>query len=548
MMLVTVPDSQAQEGALAKNDSNSKSVFRSSIFLFAATTIMYFVSFLATTVRAGDDTARFFGTWQAQIQINGQIVTVISIHDASGYKNFIHQPTGDVPAGEGTFSAANGRYQTNAPSPNNAGVYYFVGNDAAVCTNLAGQIVTWRRLSATAQRRQLDANTVARDTTGYVPPSGRPGNSTESAPPPPAPAPQPAAGGIQRDPTGSSPNLSPEVTEGLAAMNRKDYNTAWREFMAAAQKGDSDGEFGIGGMLYNRVNPPGTGYWAQCEKWLLQSANHGNPKGMEFLGRFYYDNGRNIAGGINPGVNNAPIPPALQAQAEAKFKLSREWFQRAAEKGDVYAMGNLALMLDSGVGGPRDPEGAAQWRARVKAGPDATFARKATADPGKLAMDAAWQSGHYVDAIKNAQASAEKGDANAEGLLGRAYYEGVGVPRNYSTALFWFNKSVAQGNADAMFFLGLMYEHGRGVNQDIPKSMDLFDRAAEKGQRYAQMEAKGMRMQGESNRIAAEARKHGGVEDAACAAAGGISSPGECLKGGGSIDPFNAEQAAGSGY
>ena len=117
-------------------------------------------------------------------------------------------------------------------------------------------------------------------------------------------------------------------------------------------------------------------------------------------------------------------------------------------------------------------------------------------------------------------------------------------PRNYSTALFWLNKAVAQDNTDAMFILGLMYEHARGVNQDIPKAMDLFDRAADKGQRYAEMEAAGMRLRGESNKVAAEACKHGGVEGVACETAGGVSVGPECLKGGSSIDPFNAEQSA----
>ncbi|MBZ5660098.1 MAG: hypothetical protein LAO08_06790 [Acidobacteriia bacterium] len=172
--------------------------------------------------------------------------------------------------------------------------------------------------------------------------------------------------------TAPDPSLAPEVNAAIAAFNQKDYNTAWRNFMAAAQKGDSEGEAGMGAMLFNNINPPGTGYYAQCEKWPLASANQDNTKGMGFL--------------------------------------------------------------------------------------------------------------------------------------------------------------------------GLMYEHVRGVNQDIPKAMDLFDRAAEKGQRYAQMEAKGMRMQGEAN--AQAARMHHGVEDSACETAGGIPSPGECLKGGGSIDPFNAEQAA----
>jgi TPR repeat protein len=141
------------------------------------------------------------------------------------------------------------------------------------------------------------------------------------------------------------------------------------------------------------------------------------------------------------------------------------------------------------------------------------------------------------DPIKTAQADAAKGDPNAEALLGRAYYLGTGVQRSYATALSWLNKAVAHDNADGMFFLGLMYEHGAGVDQDIPKSVQLFDRAAAKGQRYAQMEAEGMRMQGESNRIAAQSR--GGVLETACATAGGIYSPGGCLKGGGTIDPFD---------
>lgn len=52
-------------------------------------------------------------------------------------------------------------------------------------------------------------------------------------------------------------------------------------------------------------------------------------------------------------------------------------------------------------------------------------------------MKAAWQTGHYSDALRNAEARAAKGDANAQALLGKAYYEGVGVTRNYATALGW---------------------------------------------------------------------------------------------------------------
>ncbi len=503
----------------------------------------------APFAHAADDTARFYGTWKAYVPMNGQTITLISIHDENGFQNFVRQPNGgDTPAGQGTFSAANGKYKTSAGFPNDGGIYKFLGNDTVICTNMAGQVATWKRVESEVEqprspKSSIDANTAAHDTTGYVPPTTRPGTerlnpggSSGNAPP--------DAGNAPAKGTFLDASLSPEVNAALVAMNRKDYNTAWREFTAAAQKGDADGQFGLGAMLFNHVNPPGTGFYAQCEKWFQMSANQGNMRGQEYLGRYYYASGVSIAGGINPGINNAPIPPALQAQAEVQFKKSREWFERSSQQGDLYSAANLAIMLDAGVGGPRDPQRAVQLRAQVKTSSDKNLVRKGTTDPGNLATTAAWQSGHYADAIADAQQSAAKGDANAEALLGKAYYEGVGVQRNYATALMWINKAVAQGNIDAMFILGLMYEHARGVNQNIPKSMDLFDRAAAKGQRWADMEAAGMRLQGESDKVAAEARKHGGVMETACATAGGVSAGPECIKGGSNIDPFNAEQAA----
>lgn len=81
---------------------------------------------LATVAHAGDDTARFYGTWKTTVVLNGQTVTVISVHDASGYKNYAQTAAGQTPAGDGTFMAANGKWSSNAPFPNNGGVYHFL--------------------------------------------------------------------------------------------------------------------------------------------------------------------------------------------------------------------------------------------------------------------------------------------------------------------------------------------------------------------------------------------------------------------------------------
>jgi TPR repeat protein len=521
-------------------------------FAFAALIV------LATAAWAGDDTARFYGTWKTTVPLNGQTVTIVSIHDANGYRNFVRTPTGDVPADVGTFSAANGKWSSSAAAPNNGGVYHFVGNDTVVATNAAGQTVTWiRDKSAAASAPALaakspapvDANTAANRGTGYVPPSGRPGTSVvpQPAAAPPATSPTPALAVSPDD-----PSLSPNVKAGFAALKSGDRVTAWRDFMADAQKGDSDAQAAVGSMLLQNTNPPGTGFYRDCEKWLLASAKQGNQHGMDMLAQYYFMEGRNIAGGINPGVNNARIPPQLQQQADAKFALARQWFEKSAAKGDLYAMGNLAIILDAGLGGPSDPNRAAQLRAQVGKGPDTNFAKRVNTDPASKALAASWQAGHYEDAIKTAQVNAAKGDANAEALLGRAYYEGLGVPRNYATALTWLNKAAAQNNADAMFFLGLMYEHGRGVTQDLDKALKLFDQATALGQGYAKLEATGMRVQGEINRTTSRTRGgivENGLSDGMCQAKGGISNGSSCyVQFKGNVDPYEYDPNSGGGF
>ena len=146
-------------------------------------------------------------------------------------------------------------------------------------------------------------------------------------------------------------------------------------------------------------------------------------------------------------------------------------------------------------------------------------------------MTMAWQAGHYADALKTANEEASQGDASAQAMLGKAYYEGVGVARNYAQALYWTKLAVAQNNPDGIFILGLMYEYGRGVPQDLNKAVGLFDQAGALGNRNAQMEAKGMRMQGEAD---AQAARYA----AACRRAGGYVDDGMCMSGGLVIDPY----------
>jgi hypothetical protein len=385
---------------LAQSEEMMSGTSRLIACIFSLAALLLFTS----ATHAADDTARFYGTWKTTVVINGQTFTIVSVHDASGYKNYTQTATGQVPAGDGTFAAANGKWSSNAPAPNNGGVYHFLNNDTVIATNAAGQTVTWVRdkaaeAAAAKGSGPVDANVAANRTTGYVPPSSRPG--TSATPPAAQPAARTAfAAPPPADTAAEDAALSPNVKAGFAAFKSGDRVTAWRDFMTDAQKGNSDAQAAVGSMLFQMANPPGTGFFKDCEKWLLASAKQDNKHGMDMLAQYYYYDARNMAGGINPGVNNSPLSPDAQRLVDARFALSRQWLEKSAAKGDIYAMGNLAILLDSGTGGPKDPNRAAQLRAQVQKGPDADFGRRATADPAGKALAASWQSGHYADAIK----------------------------------------------------------------------------------------------------------------------------------------------------
>jgi len=100
---------------------------------------------MVSVARAADDTARFYGQWKTTVAVNGQTVTLISVHDANGATTYVQTANGLTLASVAAFSAVNGLWFAAVPPPNNAGAYHFVNKDKAVCTNSIGQTVTWTR-------------------------------------------------------------------------------------------------------------------------------------------------------------------------------------------------------------------------------------------------------------------------------------------------------------------------------------------------------------------------------------------------------------------
>jgi hypothetical protein len=82
--------------------------------------------------------------------------------------------------------------------------------------------------------------------------------------------------------------------------------------------------------------------------------------------------------------------------------------------------------------------------------------------------------------------AAEQGDATAQVKMGRAYFLGLGVPKDATEALKWYRKAAEQGEPNAQVTLGFMYEKGQGVAQDYPEAVGWYRKAAEQGNAIAQ--------------------------------------------------------------
>jgi TPR repeat protein len=82
---------------------------------------------------------------------------------------------------------------------------------------------------------------------------------------------------------------------------------------------------------------------------------------------------------------------------------------------------------------------------------------------------------------------AEKGQTTAQIDLGLNYAKGIGVEKDYATALQWFQKAADQGDAHAQFYVGLMHERGYSVPHSYATALIWYRKSAEQNFPAAQV-------------------------------------------------------------
>ena len=157
-------------------------------------------------------------------------------------------------------------------------------------------------------------------------------------------------------------------------------------------------------------------------------ADRGNATSMRNLGFLYRKvlewrrtTPRRASGSRRPPTRATRAPceprPALRdGQGVVQdYAKAREWFEKAADKGDAVAMGMTRQALPNGQGVAQDYAKAREWYEKA----------------------------------------ADKDDTYAMGRLGRLYTNGQGVAQDYAKAREWYEKAAAEDNEIAMGYLGL---------------------------------------------------------------------------------------------
>lgn len=99
---------------------------------------------------------------------------------------------------------------------------------------------------------------------------------------------------------------------------------------------------------------------------------------------------------------------------------------------------------------------------------------------------AAYAAQDYAQAFLLLAPLADRGEPEAEFVLGQMYRNGQGLARSVAEALPLLTRAAEAGHAGAQDALGQLYEAGEGVEQDFQAARKWFERAAASGDARAQ--------------------------------------------------------------
>jgi len=234
----------------------------------------------------------------------------------------------------------------------------------------------------------------------------------------------------------ASASFGGTLEDGSAALERKDYKSAFPLLLPLAEKGSTFAQYNVGVMYANGLGIEKNE--KEAVKWYQKAAAQGEADAQLNLGMMY---------SAGRGVEKDP-------------KKAMEWYLRAAEQGNASAQNNIGSLYFNGEGVQKDDRKAVEWYSKA----------------------------------------ARQGVAMAQNSLGGMYVKGWGVEKDLNKGLDWIMKAANQGlpvarenafsilygeakhgNPQAMHAVGTMCLRGWAGKQAPQDCMSWYEQAAGKG-------------------------------------------------------------------
>lgn len=89
-----------------------------------------------------------------------------------------------------------------------------------------------------------------------------------------------------------------------------------------------------------------------------------------------------------------------------------------------------------------------------------------------------WESKQYDKCFEGHLVLAEQGYPLAECQIGYFYFDGLGVEKDLSKAVYWTRRAAEHGDRDGQYNLAWFYEEALGVEQDMDMAKHWYKMAA----------------------------------------------------------------------
>jgi TPR repeat protein len=268
-----------------------------------------------------------------------------------------------------------------------------------------------------------------------------------------------------------------EIDQAIQAYQAKDYTRARELCAKLAEEGHAHARYMLG---------------------MMHSFGEGGPSDPAAAARHY-----RLAADAGHTVAQYCLA-ALHAQGRGvpqDYAEAMRWYRKAAEGGDPDALFKIGVMFANAEGVEKDmAEAERWWRQAADKGhhPAMLFlghlygGLNHEAVPGEAAAWylKAWQAGSKEAATSllrmtpALEQTADAGSAQAQTALGVLHKF---VHKNHPEAVRRLTQAAGQDHPEALRLLGHSYQYGQGVDQDLARAAGLYQRAAERGDKYGQL-------------------------------------------------------------